>query len=71
MDLPKLQNIDVKEKKVLVRADLDVGKDVEKGSDRLKNLLPTLSFPSPAPESFIHQLSPCFLPPSQLRSAQI
>lgn len=41
MKLPKLEDLDVKGKKVLVRADLDLGTE-EKGDYRLKVLMPTL-----------------------------
>ena len=44
MRLPNIQDIDVKNKKVLIRADLDVGSDVEEGEGRLKTLLETLLY---------------------------
>jgi 3-phosphoglycerate kinase len=43
MELPKLEDLDVEGKKVLVRADLDLGTE-EKGNYRLEVLLPTLNF---------------------------
>jgi len=43
MELPKLEDLKVSGKKVLVRADLDVGDSVE-DLERLKNLVPTLEY---------------------------
>jgi len=43
MKLPKLEDLDVEGKKVLVRADLDLGTE-EKDNFRLEALLPTLKF---------------------------
>lgn len=45
MELPSLQNLEIEEKKVLVRADLDVGDELEKGDDiKLSTLIPTLKY---------------------------
>ncbi len=44
MNLPKLTDTNVSGKKVLVRADLDIGKDLKKESEKLKTLLPTLEY---------------------------
>jgi len=44
MKLPKLQDLDISNKAVIVRADLDVGSDVNKGEDRLRALLDTLIY---------------------------
>ncbi len=45
LNLPKLQDLEVTGKKVLMRADLDVGKKLEPGDDlKLSTLLPTLNY---------------------------
>lgn len=43
MDLPKITDVDVKEKKVIVRGDLDVSK-ISENDIRLQRLVPTLKF---------------------------
>jgi 3-phosphoglycerate kinase len=45
INLPKVENLDVVGKKVLVRADLDVGDKLEPGDDiKLSTLIPTLKY---------------------------
>jgi phosphoglycerate kinase len=45
MKLPSVNDLDVSKKKVLVRADLDIGEELDKGDDfRLKAILPTIRF---------------------------
>ena len=44
MKLPKLSDTNVSGKKVLVRADLDIGKDSKEESEKLKTLLPTIGY---------------------------
>ena len=44
MNLPELQKLDIKGKRILLRADLDVGQNPQAGKDRLETLLPTLDY---------------------------
>jgi 3-phosphoglycerate kinase len=45
MDLPKLESSDISGKKVLLRADVDVGDKLECNDDlKLKTLLPTINY---------------------------
>ncbi len=44
MNTPLLDNINIESKRVLVRADLDVGELVETGEKRLETLVPTLKY---------------------------
>jgi len=44
MRLPDIKDIDIKNKKVLIRADLDLGTSIKGGKERLKTLFETLLF---------------------------